>query len=384
MASEWMEIAQVLINLQNKGAKLAIITSKSLGLKGKGSLQSYTNMNGIDVYRLYRNPTSLFVFPNSKLKESIEIGRKFKPDLIFCGLEFNMRLALKLQKYLQVPILLGVEDAGRIKSGERPSSILKKFLLRLFGIPTGPEFWNWLCKNSSAVVTHHPRDRKSLHVLSGCNKPVYHLFWATYVPEGISLPEKVIGRGVYVGSLYPFKNTQQFEHTLPRIIRETPTKEFIVVGPGPHARIIQKLEKETKGAVKYIPKLPRAEALRLIASSQYAYTPVNWGGWGFIGDCWSVNTPVVMTHNDDYVENGVNAVVAKDEDDLISCINHLYENPQLQHNLQTHGYEESKKRTADAVSKDFFSIFETTLRLSTKDSKNYVLHKPAQKTQLPA
>ena len=84
-----------------------------------------------------------------------------------------------------------------------------------------------------------------------------------------------------------------------------------MVGPGPHAEIIKKLQKVTSGAVKYIPELPRIEALRLIASSYYAYTPVAKGGWGFIGDCWSVKTPIVMTHNDDYVINGVNALVSE-------------------------------------------------------------------------
>ena len=148
---------------------------------------------------------------------------------------------------------------------------------------------------------------------------------------------------------------------MPRILRETCTKEFVVIGPGPQVKIIQNLQRDTKGAVKHIYGVPRHEALRMIAESYYAYTPVVVGGWGFIGDCWSVKTPLVMSHNDNYVINNVNALVSKNCDSLISNINTLYDSEECYEALIQNGLEESNKRTAKAVANKLHKIFQKTV-----------------------
>jgi len=89
--------------------------------------------------------------------------------------------------------------------------------------------------------------------------------------------------------------------------------------------------------------------------------PLIKGGWGFIGDCWSMKTPVVMTHNDNYVTNNVNALVAENEKALIQKINLLYEEPELYKKLQSNGYEESKRRRAEIVSNELYTIFTRTI-----------------------
>jgi glycosyltransferase involved in cell wall biosynthesis len=198
--------------------------------------------------------------------------------------------------------------------------------------------------------------------LSNHDKPVFYLPWPSYVPSDFKHGStRETGRGVYVGSLYPFKNTQEFEKTLPLILEKSKTQQFIVVGPGPQAPIIKKLEQQYGQAIRHINQLPRTEALKLISSSYYAYSPVKIGGWGFIGDCWSTGTPLVMTHNDDYVINNVNALVASNEDDLVVNINRLYEDTKLYQTLQTNGYAEHEKRKADAVGDKLYSILKKVL-----------------------
>jgi len=364
MTKERNDNAFMLVKLKEKGVNLAIIASRSLGLKGTGQLPSYENMDDVPIYRPYEKPLDIFLFPRRKLNEILQIASRLKPDLIFCSQELNIRLALILKKYLEVPIVLLVEDAGRIYSGEAYDSMKIRIIMRLFGIPTGQSLWSWLSKKVSTLITCHPRDVQILDKLSQHGKQVYYLPWPTYTPENFKFPHsRKKYRGIYVGSLYPFKNTQEFEWTLPQILRETYTKEFIVVGPGPHAKIIKKLEQDTHGAVKYIKELPREEALRLIASSYYAYTPIIKGGWGFIGDCWSMKTPIVMTHNDDYVTNNVNALVVKDVDALTQNINRLFEEPEFFRRLQKNGYEESKRKEAEVVSNELYNIFMKTLEV---------------------
>jgi glycosyltransferase involved in cell wall biosynthesis len=349
--------AYMLIRLRHKGVKLAIIAGRSLHLKGEGDLPVYENMDGIPIHRLYKNLQDMFLFPHKGINKILEIAKDLKPDLIFCSQELNMRLAILIQKSLKKPIVLLVEDAGRIFSGEAYNSPKLRSAMFFFGIPTGAAFWSWLCEKANVLITCTPRDQQILGLLSKHHRSVYFLPWPSYIPnefEYFSTREK--SKGVYVGSLSPLKNTQEFEHTLPLILEKTKTTKFVVIGPGPHASIIRNLRKRYGDAIFYGNQLSRIEALKLISSSYYAYTPVRTGGWGFIGDCWSMKTPVVMSHNDDYVTNNVNALVARDENDLVANINRLYEDTKLYQNLQSNGYAEYCKRKADVVGDKLYDI----------------------------
>jgi hypothetical protein len=141
------------------------------------------------------------------------------------------------------------------------------------------------------------------------------------------------------------------------ILRETETKQFIIVGLGPHVPIIKKLKEQYDQRIIHINQLPRDEALKLISNCFYAYTPVITGGWGFVGDCWSMKTPIVMTHNDNYVINSKNALVANDINELIKNINLLYKQQHLYETLQNNGYEEYTNRSAKAVADKLYDVF---------------------------
>lgn len=362
MSKQVNDNAYMLIRLRDKGVKLAIVAGRSMDLKGTGNLPTYENMDGIHIHRLYENLHDMFLFPHKGLSKILEIAGDLKPDLIFCSQELNMRLALLIQKSLKKPIVLLVEDAGRIFSGEAYNSRKMRSAMFFFGIPSGPKFWPWLCEKANALITCSPKDQQILSLLSKHNRPVFFLPWPSYIPndfEYSSIREN--NRGVYIGSLTPFKNTQEFEQTLPLILEKTKTTQFIVAGPGPHASIIKKLKERYGEAISYVNQLPRTEALKLISSSYYAYTPVKIGGWGFIGDCWSMKTPIVMTHNDNYVTNNINALVARDENDLVVNINRLLEDAQLHQKLQTNGYEEYGKRKADVVGDKLYSMLTKVL-----------------------
>jgi glycosyltransferase involved in cell wall biosynthesis len=363
MSRQVNDNAHMLIRLQDRGAKMVIVAGRSMGQKGEGSFSTYENMEGIPIYRIYKNLQEMFLFPQRGLSAILEIARDLKPDLIFCEQELNMRLALLIQKVLKKPIVLQVEDAGRIFSGEAYMSFKMRLIMSFFGIPIGQSFWSWLCEKSEVLITSSPRDQQILGLLSKYGRPVFFLPWPSYIPSEFEFAiAREKNRGIYVGSLYPFKNTQEFETTLPLILEKTKTKQFAVIGPGTHAPIIKKLEQKYGASICYVRQLPRIEALKLISGCYYAYTPVKTGGWGFIGDCWSMRTPIVMTHNDSYVSNNLNALVAENENDLIANINRLYDNTKLYERLQMNGYKEYEKRKADVIADKLYGILTNVLR----------------------
>lgn len=70
--------AYVLIELQKNGTEVAVVASKSLGLKGVGKLPCYEDMNGVSIYRLYEEPLDMFLFPRRRLKQVLHIARSFR------------------------------------------------------------------------------------------------------------------------------------------------------------------------------------------------------------------------------------------------------------------------------------------------------------------
>ncbi|MGD6850555.1 MAG: glycosyltransferase family 4 protein [Candidatus Bathyarchaeia archaeon] len=351
------EAAAMLVRLRELGATPTVITSMSLGLKGRGKLSSYEDMNGVPIYRLYRNFREMYFFPSHHLKEILKIAKDIKPDIIFASQEFNIRLAILTRKYLAKPLVILVEDAGGIYTGEHHTKPKAQLKLKIFGIPTGKEkLWSWMCKNADALITCHPRDKKNMCALSN-EKPFFYLPWPSNIPEDFApSPVRKKSRGVYIGSLFPFKNTREFKWSLPLILEKTNIQEFIVIGAGPHASLIKNLRQKYQKEIVYFPQVTRLEALRIISSSFFAYTPVKRGGWGFIGDCWSMKTPIVMTHNEGYVENNVNALISNNGDELVENINNLSNDEALFSSLQKNGYEEYKKRTPQVIGDQLLNI----------------------------
>jgi len=356
--------AFMFMEIRNKGAKMAVISSKSPGYRGRWDIPNYVNMNNVHVYRLYRNLDEMFIFPEKGLRKALEIAYALKPDLIFCSHELNMRLALIIQRVLKTPIVLRVENASGIFNSRSYQSWKFSSIMRILRLPSnGYTFWSWLCEKSDALITCNPADQHFLDVLSMHGKPVFYLPWPAHVPAELEKEKKNKKVGIYAGSLHPSKNIQVFEWVIPRILRETPTERFTIIGTGSLVKIIKKLIQRFPDAIRYYPQLPRAEVLRLIASSYYGYSPCGPGiGYGFIADCWGAGTPILLNYS---VSNSrqVNVAVANNEDDLIRIINRLYADFKFYKKLQNFGYNEYEKRSAKVVAHELYEIFLRTLNM---------------------
>ncbi len=350
-------------NIRNKGVKVSFITGRTSGARANNIiLPMFEEEDNIPINRIFRNGREMFLFPRNKLKKVFQIVDDLKPDIIHCQGTDCMRLALLIRQYFGIPIVLHIEIASKILTQKFIGSWKMRSVYLAIGLPTqGTAFWSWLCKRADAIITSHPPDQKILPLLSNNNKPVYYLPWPAEIPDNCNLSStKDVGRGIYAGLLVPFKNTQQFKWILPKIIEQTPTREFIIIGTGADVSIIKDLQSKYGNSIKYIPKMPRCEVIKLISNSYYAFTPVKEGGWGFIGDCWSVRTPLLMLTNV-YQSEVLSPAVAENSEGLIQKINQLYNDQMFYRRMQEIGDVEYSKRTAVAVSEKLFSILSTTI-----------------------
>jgi glycosyltransferase involved in cell wall biosynthesis len=357
------EDAFVFIDLQKKGTNLAWITSKAPGYRGNWKVPSYIMMDGIPVHRLYKDINEMLIFPRKALKKSLDIAKELKPDLIFCSQEFCMRLALLLQKYLKVPIVLRVEVASRIFRGEFHRTLGRRTTLRLFGIRSpGPQLWSWLCQKADALITCDPNDVRLLSVLEMHGKPVYFVPWAANILPGVKRKNRNEKKyGIYVGALGPAKKSQVLGKLIPDILEKTPTEKFIIVGSGPLSSIAEKLKEAIPEKIEYYPQISRFAALELISSSYYGYTPTTFYNYGFFAECWGLGTPLLLSHNVCGSKN-IDIASAENDDDLIAMINRLFNDPEFFETLQKIGFEEFRKRSTEFVSDELRRIFEETLK----------------------
>jgi glycosyltransferase involved in cell wall biosynthesis len=159
--------------------------------------------------------------------------------------------------------------------------------------------------------------------------------------------------------MHPKKNTMEFKQTIPEILEHTPTEEFVIIGNGRDARIIPELQQRFGKRLVHIPGVTRAEALRLISSSSYGYLPAKQGIWGFPLDCWGTGTPLIVTHDDGYVDHMRNAILSNPHD-IAQAVNRLLSDPELSSKIIKNGLEtfseHSPKIVAAAVNQLFQQV----------------------------
>jgi len=366
MSKKFNDYAHVLIYLKKMGVDLTIIASRCYRLKSNERSPDYEDMDGIPIYRIYENFSEQVSFPVKKYDQVLDIAIKFKPDIIMNSQQLNMHIAHKLKKDLGIPIILVVEYA------KNPFKLINRrwYLgLKPFGYAVAKVYWRWLSRQSSAIITSFVGDKKYLKELSKYDTPVYYVPWCNQIPPEIENynNKKNKYRGIYIGSISQQKNTNEFEKTIPIILQHTPIKQFMVVGPGSGVSIINNLRQQYKQQIKYLESLSRIEALKLIQSSFFSYTPVKEGGWGFIGDSWGVKTPLIVTHNEYEFNDRKDALVVDRLENIANVVNELYHDDSLYRTLQEKGYERYRKfHSAESIAQSLYKIISDTINSNSR------------------
>ena len=353
--------AHALVYLARQGVSLCVICSKVCGLKSFTPLPDYEEMAGIPVHRLYSDFPEQASHPTRHYDQVRDIAQRFKPDLIFCSQQFNMPIATRLKRAFDLPIVLLVEYAYD------SSKLLKRkwhLGLKCLASPVGDLYWRWLSQNTRAIVTSYVGDCQHINYLERYGTPIYYIPWCNHIPEEVAARDgtKDPGRAIYVGSLSPWKNTDEFLATLPIILAGTRVREFVIVGPGPGVDAVRLLQKQFGDRIRYTDSLPRIDALTLIQDSFFSYTPVKAGGWGFIGDSWGVMTPLIATHNEYELQDKKDTLIVNRIQDIHLAIHQLYDSPELYRQLQEGGLDRYRRsHTAQSVGSSLLRVFESAL-----------------------
>jgi len=290
---------------------------------------------------------------------------EFRPDVIFCEEISNLKFALEIKHELGVPIVLRTEFAFDAHAPYRSMGrLLKIFKNPLTGdrlaILLGGLIWGWAYANSDAVISCYYEDAPKQPEVN--NTPFYYVPWPTYYPNIEGKVTRARDRAVFIGAFDPHKNLNELLITIPKLLQQSPLKEFCVVGTGQYLGVIEQLKARYPESIRHFQSLSRDECLQLIRDSFFSYSPATRGGWGFIGDSWALGTPVVTTHNHYGFCDDVDSVVTSPEE-IVNRVKSLYENEPEFERVGAGGHKRFlEHHTAEAVGSRFLEICTLAVR----------------------
>lgn len=351
------------IYLGSIGHQVLVISSRhAKSLKGDVYAEEYESFDGCVFFRPYEEWTDMARYPIKQWLRVKSALDDFNPDVVIGFGEFNYKLPLLISKEYNIPYFLFMEylKLNKIAPPIRGRTLLKKHFSSLHDFISSL-FLRYLSKNVTAVMFSYFGDIKLINDVKALGINAHYVPWCTDVgSEDVVKVERESNVGLYIGALEEFKNSEELIKVIPLILDETDTEKFIVVGPGPYSNHIKDLVNNYGDRLEYIESIPRSEALKLIRTATYGFTPVKDCGLGFIGDCWGCGTPLIATHElDGFLNKGIDASVANTIDELPNLINELLRSESIWHKYHSNGVERYQSHyTAKAVGDKYLSIID--------------------------
>lgn len=352
---EMNEFAYVMQHLAELGHQVTVITARQNPMKGIANSPEFEQAGQLQIYRPYKNFDQMIYFPQLQGQTIRSIVAQTQPDVIFCSQEYNMSLAKMIQRLTKAPLVLAVEDAGRLLAGRIPGRVRPK-LMWLVGVPTfGRYYWRWLCSQADAIITYDSTDVSRLDQLSSFGTPVAFVPWCNPMPKDFVKPTSRQNRVIYIGTFGSHKNTNALGWAIPQILEQTPTERALLIGPG-DIGVVETLQQQFGERIEYLPGCSRKDALTYLASSFFAFTPLKAGYGGFIGDAWRVETPLVAVPGTVGLVHNQDVLIPESEEQLAATVNRLYEEPALYQALQAGGCQRAQQSSVPTVASKIFNV----------------------------
>jgi len=365
---KFSDIYHVYRHIAEQGHPVSVVSVKRNLLKTGGVETSpvYERDGNLSIYRIFEDPTSMrqTVSMLQKLPEIRNIIREFKPEIILSDTPFATNLFwLRLFTASRLPLVTRVEffhARHRLPGFARGQELLHKI--------TGGEKiynalcilnWKMVCSQSSAIISCYCGDRD--RYVPGIHTS--YIPWPSEVPPEIPIMKEQAdkaNRVIFIGAFNKHKRIDSFARIIPMIFAHTPIEEFWVVGSGKDQPVIQALQGQYPGRIIHHAFLERSRCLELISESLFGYSPARWGSWGFIGDCWAVGTPVIVTSN--HYNFNDDAIVA-DDDSIVPRLNRVMQQADRYKRLAENGRKRYlNDHSALGISAKFIEVFRCVLQ----------------------
>ncbi len=375
---DYNSIAQSILYLGAQGHEVKVITvRKAVTTKGGIESEPVSEYHNVTIYRPFESFKEQFSASEECVGKALACVGEFRPDLVYCSLQHNMKLARKLSAHFKVPLVLLVEfarDPARLLPW-KGMGLMKRWGLSWILTPAARLYWRSLVNSSDAVMVTNPADKRFMEEMAGRGKDATYVPWCTQVPE-LDPGKRMPCTALHAGGLIRMKNAGALAPAMEILLNKTPTEHFIVVGRGRYGKAVRGLVKRYPGRVTYHEELPREKVLELIAEAGYAFLPAREGALAFIGDCWGLKLPLVSLYNPaGLLVPGKDAIVTNGMRGLADSVNRLLEDPRLGNRIADAAHERYlAQNTAESVGSHFEKVYKRVLerRPSGRSDKTLV------------
>lgn len=290
-------ILYVFTELIKMGNEVIVITSKRVGTKGVGTLPEIELINDLKIYRIADNYTSSKYFLD-KISEISLIVDDFNPTIIFFGTRKLYKISKQISNRSKAKLVFLTEFFinSRRFIGERRyymgipvlakpiASLMRSFFLR---------------RVDKIIVTDFTEEAAILRRYK--SKKIAVMPWCNHLPSGFEVKnigiESRLDQAIFAGSLINITINRQFLESVQSLIENKIVNKVVIVGQGPLKYKLEDLESRYPGKIILMGTLPRKKALQEIGQSKLAILTTVNGGWGFIGECFALGTPLLYVYN---------------------------------------------------------------------------------------
>lgn len=335
------ELAMVWKDLCADGSiKGLIIAGSQDTLKNSHSASRFQQTDNLEIHR--------FTPPlKSHISEILSLVEKVKPELIMCGVMYNLPLALMIQKKFNAPIMLHTEYfLNKTKFINRRYYLGIKTLLPL----SYYFFSNWCINNTATILSSDPCDFKDQ---SKIPPTLHYLPWPHPAEKNVNpFPDRNINSAVYIGSLVKWKGSENLLKYYSYLLTKQPDFKLTLIGPALDTvskKVVSTLRNFGPDRVDIREKCTRPEALELIGKALFVFSPLDSMGWGLIGDAWNAGTPVLSIGEHYDLIDGKNCIIVKSPDDFVTATKKLQQDQSLWNNLSNEGLNTVKSHSLESV-----------------------------------
>jgi len=336
LSINYNSIGFTILGLEKFGYCPVIITSRSRGLKDPGMNSDYEEHGNTKIYRIVDKSLDIWKAKGTKTESLIsDIIVRHDVKMMFASTNGCFEISSYLSKKHSLPNVMMLEY---IFHKERFFGYSKKRYLGInILIPFAWKYYyNKYLKHHSALLTfYNEEEKKSLKTSN-----TFFVPWCNQIPEGIQITNKKNNSIIFAGELTKLTIKDEFLTELANILNENIVEEIHFVGYGNKLYKIEELKKVFADRIIIHGSLPRNKVLELIGKAKYGIQPATLGGWGFMGECLALKTPLITLKSNKYRLQNKKNIIMVDRFDNISKELLIYnKNCVLYKQIQDNGFD---------------------------------------------
>ena len=350
---EYNSIAYTILGLEKFGYFPVIITSRSRGSKSTGTNSDYEEHGKTKIYRIVDKSPALWKAKGTKTETLIsDIIERHDVKMLLASTNACCEISSHLASKHSIPNIMMLEFLFH-KTRFFAASIREYLGLNFLKPLAWRYHYNKFSKHNNSLITFYNEEEEE--ALKTPN--TYFVPWCNQIPNEILIPDKKENSLIFAGNFSKWTIKDECLIELASILEKKIVDKIHFVGYGVLLYKIEKLKELFGDRIIIHGSLPRNEVLELIAKVKYGIQAATLGGWGFMGECLALKTPLIILDSNKYrLRDAENAIIIKNFGEMHNQISYYNNHPEKYKLLQENGHLAYKQNHTGDKTAEYLAI----------------------------